>query len=477
MPTLGTATGPAAGRERLAARALWLSEARALVVLAIPLVLTQLSQIALQTTDVVMMGWLGPRDLAAGALASHTFYAFFLLGLGICSAVAPLVAQALGAKRRREVRRYTRMGLYAALIVSIPLTALLAWFAPIARLLGQDPEIVALARPYMFLLLAGLPPALGYVVLRCFCAALGRPNPPLVAMAVCVPLNGVLNYGLMFGELGLPELGLVGAGVATAIVEWLMFLGLLVYVVRDRRFRRYGLLVRWWRRDWSRLRELFRVGLPIGGAILMESLMFSSAVYFMGVIGQDAIAAHQIAIQCAAITFMVPLGVGQAAVIRVGLAAGARDRVGVRRAGLVAFAVGCGFMATMALVFLAIPEVIAGAYLDLADPRSAPVLSLAVTFLAIAALFQIFDGAQVLGQHTLRGLKDTRTPMLVAGVGYWLIGMPSSALLAFAFGLEGLGVWLGLAAGLAFVSVALFFRFLRQTRRERIGYWFARVDG
>lgn len=477
MPIPGTISEPAAGRGRGFARAPWLIEARALVVLAVPLVLTQLSQIAIQTTDVVMMGWLGPRELAAGALASHSFYAFFLLGLGVCSAVAPLAAQALGAKRRRDVRRYTRQGLYAAVIVSLPVMVLLAFFAPIARLLGQDPEIVALARPYMFMLLAGLPPALGYVVLRCFCAALNRPNPPLVAMAVCIPLNGVLNYGLMFGHFGLPRLELLGAGIATAIVEWLMFLGLLVYVVRTRSYRRYGILVRWWRQDWVRLKQVFHVGLPIGGAILMEALMFSAAVYFMGLIDDVAIAAHQIAIQCAAISFMVPLGVGQAAVIRVGLAAGARDRAGVRRAGLVAYIVGCGFMAAMAILFIAIPEVLAGAYLDLADPASAPVLSLAVTFLAIAALFQIFDGGQVLGQHVLRGLKDTRVPMVVAGLGYWLIGMPASALLAFGLGWNGPGVWFGLAVGLAFVSVVLLRRFLRQTSPERIGAWFARVDG
>jgi MATE family multidrug resistance protein len=328
----------------------------------------------------------------------------------------------------------------------------------------------------MFALLFALPAGLGYVVLRCFCSALNRPGPPLVAMAVCIPLNGVLNYALMFGQFGLPRMGLVGAGVATAVVEWLMFIGLLVYIVRDRRFRRYGILVNWWRADWVRLRQVFAVGLPIGGSILMESMMFSAAVYFMGVISDIAIAAHQIAIQCAAISFMVPLGVGQAAVIRVGLAAGARDRAAVRRAGLVAFAVGCGFMAATSLVLVSVPELLVSAFLDLSDPATAPVVSLAVTFLGIAALFQIFDGAQVLGQHTLRGIKDTRVPMVIAGVGYWLIGMPACALLAFAFGLGGLGVWLGLALGLAFVSVILFWRFMRETRADRIGRWFALVD-
>ena len=476
MPPSGTAIEPAVGRGRTAARAPWLTELRALVLLAVPLVLTQLSQIAIQTTDVVMMGWLGPRELAAGALAGHTFFALFLLGLGVSSAVAPLAAQALGAKRRRDVRRYTRQGLYAAMIISVPVVALLLWFAPIARMLGQDPQIVDMARPYMNALLFALPPGLGYVVLRCFCSALNRPGPPLVAMAVCIPLNGLLNYALMFGHFGLPRMGLVGAGVATAVVEWLMFLGLLVFVVRDRGFRRYGILVNWWRADWVRLRQVFAVGLPIGGSILMESMMFSAAIYFMGVISDIAIAAHQIAIQCAAISFMVPLGVGQAAVIRVGLAAGARDRAAVRRAGLVAFIVGCGFMAAMSLVLVSVPELLVSAYLDLSDPATAPVVSLAVTFLGIAALFQIFDGAQVLGQHTLRGIKDTRVPMVIAGFGYWLIGMPACALLAFAVGLGGLGVWLGLALGLAFVSVILFWRFMRETRPDRIGRWFALVD-
>ncbi|MEZ5668888.1 MAG: MATE family efflux transporter [Alphaproteobacteria bacterium] len=458
------------------ARSPWLVELRATVWLAVPLVLTQLSQIAIQTTDVVMMGWLGKDELAAGALTGHTFYAFFLLGLGVCSAVAPLAAQALGANRRRDVRRYTRQGLYAALIVCLPVWLILAWFGPIARLLGQDPVIVALGQPYMVALLAALPPALGYVVLRCFCAALNRPTPALVAMAVSIPLNGLLNYGLMFGEFGLPDLGLVGAGVSTVITEWLMFGGLLLYVVRDRGFRRYGILVRWWKADMVRLRQVFAVGLPIGGSILMEALMFSAAVYFMGIIGDDAIAAHQIAIQCAAISFMVPLGVAQAAVIRVGHAAGRHDRAGLRRAGFVAYGVACGFMAAMAILFLAIPEILAGAYLDRADPANADVIALAVGFFAIAALFQVFDGAQVIGQHVLRGLKDTRVPMVVAGIGYWLVGMPASALLAFGLGLEGTGVWLGLAAGLSVVAAILLHRFNRETQPDRVGRWFARVD-
>lgn len=476
MPTRQSAIKPVLGRAGVSpARSLWAIEFKATILLAIPMVLTQLSQIAIQTTDVVMMGWLGPRELAGGALAGHTFFAFFLLGLGVCSAVAPLAAQARGANRRRDVRRYTRQGLYAAVIVSVPVIAILAWFEPIALLLGQDPAIVALAGSYMNALLFALPPALGYVVLRCFCAALNRPLPAMMAMALCIPLNGVLNYGLMFGEFGLPEMGLVGAGVSTVIVEWIMFLGLLVYVVHDRSFRRYGLLVRWWRRDWVRLKQIFVVGLPIGGSILMEALMFSAAVFFMGLISETAIAAHQIAIQCAAITFMVPLGVGQAAVIRVGLSAGRRDREGVRRAGFVALAVGTGFMAAMGGVFLAFPEPIVSAYLDTTDPANAPVISLAVTFLGIAALFQIFDGGQVLGQHVLRGLKDTRVPMIVAGIGYWLIGMPACALLAFAFDLGGIGVWFGLLIGLLFAAVILIWRFLRETRPDRIGYWFGRV--
>jgi MATE family multidrug resistance protein len=204
--------------------------------------------------------------------------------------------------------------------------------------------------------------------------------------------------------------------------------------------------------------------------------MFSAAVYFMGVISDDSIAAHQIAIQCAAISFMVPLGVGQAATIRVGYAAGRRDREQVRRAAFAAYGVGCGFMAAMALLFLAIPETLASAYLDRSDPANAPVIALAVTFLGIAALFQVFDGAQVLGQHILRGLKDTKVPMLVAGIGYWGVGMPACALFAFGLGWEGSGVWYGLLAGLALVAVILFRRFLRQTQPERIGFWFARVD-
>jgi MATE family multidrug resistance protein len=232
----------------------------------------------------------------------------------------------------------------------------------------------------------------------------------------------------------MPEMGIVGSGLASTIANWIAFLALLGFVLLDRRMRRYRLLGRFWRADWQRLRELVRLGLPVSGVLLLEVAVFSAAVYVLGVIGTDQLAAHQIAIQCAAVTFMVPFGLAQAATVRVGIAAGAGDREAVRRAGWTAFLLGLAFMGTMAFSLWLLRWPIVGLFLDLAVPANLVVAAFAVEFLAIAAIFQVFDGAQTIAMGALRGLKDTRVPMAIAAFGYWglgfTIGLAAVALLA-----------------------------------------------
>jgi MATE family multidrug resistance protein len=305
----------------------------------------------------------------------------------------------------------------------------------------------------------GFVPALWFVNLRNFIAALERPRAGMVVMLIGVLFNALADYALIFGAFGLPALGLVGAGIATAISNIFLFVALLGFVLIDRRFRRYYILGRFWRADWPRLREVFRIGLPIGITLIMEVGLFAAAGFLIGAISTTQLAAHQIALQCAAVSFMVPLGLAQAATVRVGLAAGREDPPGVLRAGTMALVIGCAFMLAMALVMWTVPRGIVGLFIDAADPANRAVVQAAVTFLAIAALFQIFDGGQVIGAGALRGLKDTRWPMLFAAIAYWLVGMVCALGLGFGIGLGGLGVWLGLAAGLAVAAALMIGRF------------------
>jgi len=443
---------------------LWRREIVATLRLAGPLVFTQLAMVSINTTDIVMMGWLGPQELAAGALGLNVYFPLFLFGMGIATVVAPMTAQALGGRDFRGVRRTVRQGFWLSLLFGALFT-LAIWHGRLFLLAtGQDPDIALLAQDYLQAAAWALIPSLWFIVLRCFVTAHSRPRSVLVITLLALVANAIGNYGLMFGNFGLPRWELMGAGVTTSVVSALMFATLLGYVSWDRRFRRYYILVRFWRPDWARFRELFRIGVPIGLTIVAEAGLFSAAAFLMGRISIEALAAHAIALQCAAVAFMVPLGIGQAAVVRVGLAAGAGSHEGVTRAGWSALVAGTLFMACSALAFWFAGEFLVGLFLDAAVPENRPVIDLAVAFLVIAALFQLFDGGQVIGVHMLRGLKDTTVPMWLAIGGYWAVGFVASVVLAFPLGLGGRGVWIGLAFGLAFVAFAAIWRFHRRGR-------------
>jgi MATE family multidrug resistance protein len=444
----------------------WRWEARALVRLSVPIVLTNVGQVAIQTTDVVMIGWLGAEALAASVLGVNLMFVLLLFAIGVVIATAPMMAQDLGRKRHavREPRRTVRQGFWVALALGLPATLVLWNIAPILHLLGQNPALIAAAEPYVHAAMWGFVPALWFVILRNFIAALERPRAGMVIMFIGVAFNALADYALIFGALGLPALGLTGAGIATALTNVLLFLGLLGYVQLDRQFRRYQILGRFWRPDWVRFYEIFRIGLPIGITLVMEIGLFAGAGFAMGWIGTVELAAHQIALQCAAVTFMVPLGLAQAATVRVGLAAGAGDPPGVLRAGVASLVIGGLFMAAMAVVMWTMPEAIVGLFLDAGDPANARVVSTAVMFLMVAAIFQIFDGGQVIGAGALRGLKDTRWPMVFAAIAYWAIGGSLALGLAFGAGLNGLGVWIGLAVALAVAAALMIGRFLTLQR-------------
>lgn len=449
-----------------AGRSAWIEELRATFILAWPLVIAQLAQTALTATDVIMLGWLGSEHLAAGTLATTFIMPFMLGGFGIVGAVAPLVAQARGARDIRAVRRIVRQGLWVAILLATLMIPVLWQVAPIFALLGQDAGATVMAEQYVHVAVWMLYPALGLVALRSLLSAFDATRVVLVVTLGGVLCNIIANYALIFGNFGLPRLELRGAALATVLTNFVMFGMMLTYVLRHRRFKRFYVLMRFWKPDWLRFREIFRVGMPIGLTVLAEVSLFTAAAFLMGRLGTDEVAAHAIALQCSSMAFMVPLGIGIAATVRVGIAYGRSDPHGIHRAGWTAFALGIGFMSVSCTLFLTMAPTIVSWFLDPRVPENAHALALAASFLVISGVFQLVDGAQVVAAHSLRGLSDTKMPMLIAIFGYWAVGLPTAYVLGFVVGWRGVGIWMGLAAGLAFVAAVLVIRF---AMRERLG--------
>ncbi|GAA5540053.1 MULTISPECIES: MATE family efflux transporter [Brucella/Ochrobactrum group] len=441
----------------------WGRELSAALKLGWPLILTNVSQAALTATDVIFIGRLGKDTLASALLATSFYHTLVIFSMGLVSAVMPMIAIALGKNRHsvRDVRRTVRQGFWTAIIISIPIWVVLWHCEEIFLFLGQQPDIAARSTDFMHTLQWALLPYLFYIVLRSFFAAMEKPMWTLLIAGAAIGFNALAGWTLIFGHFGFPRMELHGAGIATTLSSLMMFLGMAVIALRHRRFRRYHLFGRFWRPDWPRLRELWRIGFPMALTFVFETSIFYAAVVMMGRISPTAMAAHAVAIQIASLSFMVPLGFGQVATVRVGRAYGAGNPKAVAYAGWSAYALGVGFMMIMGLLMILIPRLFIGVFLDLHDPENLPVMELAVSFLALAALFQTVDGAQAVAAGMLRGMRDTRVPMFLALLGYWGVGLPLGALLAFKVGMGGQGIWLGLAAGLGIVAVMMTLRWRR----------------
>jgi len=457
---------PSQGEDRLPLR--WIDEFKATLGLAIPLVITQVGQIAIQTTDVLMLGRLGETALAASSLGATMATFLWLFGVGIVTAVAPLAAQAYGARNARELRRVVRQGMWVGIAIGVPFSLIMVAGDPILQFFGQDPALSFDAGIYLSGFLWGLTPALLLVVLRCFVSSVGRPTPVVWVMMAGVILNIFLDYGLIFGNFGLPRLELYGAGLASTFVNTAMFLGLLVISVGAYPFKRYAILGRFWRPDWTRFAQIMRLGAPIGATLLLEVGLFTASTLLMGLIGTTELAAHAIALQLAAVTFMVPLGIGHAATVRVGQHLGAGRLMDLPRAGWAALALSVCFMSMTATLFWLAPEFLIGLFLGAEAPGRTAVLALGTGYLFVAAVFQLVDGAQVVGVACLRGISDTKIPMFFAAFGYWGVGFVASYTLAFHTDLAGVGVWIGLALGLAVAAALMVSRFYLLTRPSRL---------
>ncbi|MCR9070930.1 MAG: MATE family efflux transporter [Alphaproteobacteria bacterium] len=443
------------------------TEVRATLALAIPIAATQLAQMALQTTDVLMTGRLGPEALAAAQLGHNLYFPVFVTILGTLFATSAMFAQELGGRRYKGVRRTFRQGFWLILAVMPASWLYFAYAEDILIALGQSPVLAARAQSYCDGVMWGLPFMAGFALLRNFIAAHGRPRPAMWLLAVGIPVNAAVDYVLMFGKFGFPRLELFGLGLATTCVQAAMFVALLVYIQRDRRYRRYMLLARFWRADWPRFREIWSVGLPIGCTKLAEAGLFAATGFLIGLIGVAELAGHAVALQFAAIAFMIPFGVAQAATVRVGLAVGRRQPDGAVLAGRVSILVGTVVMIPSALVYVFFGKTLVSLFLDIGDPAEAAAVGHAVAYLAIAGLFQFADGGQAVSAGVLRGFKDTRVPMVIALIGYWPMGIGAALLFAFPLGFGGAGVWAGLALGLFAVWGMLALRLRRVAGRFR----------
>jgi MATE family, multidrug efflux pump len=432
--------------------------------LSAPMALTQLGQIAMMTTDLAFIGRLGDQAVAAAALGHTVFFISFTFGLGLVAAVAPLAAQAFGARDPRQVRRAVRTGLWAALLVSIPTMILPLRGEQILLALGQVPDAAQLGQEYLFGLVWGIAPALWFIAIRGFMGAVNRPEPVLWITLAAVPANALLVYLLLYGNWGFPRLGLFGAGLATTIVNAVTFLAGLWFVMWRRPFRKYHILARLWRIDWPLLRKLIVIGAPISLSMLMEYGLFSSAALLMGLIGTAALAAHQVALQVTAILFMVPLGIGMAATVRVGHAVGRNDADAVRRAGYLALWLGIALATLFTIIVILWRVQIAEVFFG-HGATSAGTIGLTATLLVVGTTYFITDAIQTIVAGALRGLNDTRVPLLLAVVSYWFIGFTMACLLGFKTGLGAVGVWIGLSCGTAVYAAALILRFRRLANR------------
>ena len=433
--------------------------------LAWPLIIAQLAVIAINTTDVIMMGWLGPSYLAAGTLSTAILHPILLAGIGLLSVITPLVAQNLATDNLTAIRHTTRQGLWVAVLISVLSIPFLLQIKTIIIFLNLDVSIAILAEDYMSTAAWHLLPAFLFFVLRNFVSAHSDTKVILKITIVAIILNALGNYGLMFGNFGLPALGLKGAGISTTIVNSFMFLALLSYVLTHHRYKKYDILVRIYKPDWQIFAKIFALGAPVGLMIAAEAGLFSIAAIFMGWLGTSELAGHAVALQIAAIAFMIPLGLSNATTIRVGYCYGAQDKKGVIIAGWVSIALGVGFMFSTLILFSVFPYPLVYLFLDPSVSTNMTAINYAVSYLFIVSLFQLADGGQVVAAAALRGINDTKLPMYIAIVGYWLVGMPTAYLLGFVFDLRGVGVWLGLAAGLVFVAIVLILRYWSLTKK------------
>lgn len=432
---------------------------RAIAVLGLPLVGGHLAQMAIGVTDTVMLGWYGVEALAAVTLASTYFFVLFIFGSGFAWAVMPMVASFLAEEDETSIRRATRMGLWLSFGFGLLCLPLMIFSGPILRLMGQQDAVVTLGSEYLQIAGWGIMPALFVMVLKSYLAALERTQVVLWITVLAAITNALVNYALIFGNWGAPELGVAGAAIASLCSQTVSLLGVVIYVRRA--LPEHDLFRRMWAVDREMLARVFRLGWPISITALSETGLFAASAVMMGWLGTVPLAAHGIAMQFAALTFMVHLGLSNAATVRAGNAYGRSDGAHLARGAWVVTLMSLGFSVITLAFFFLFPEPLIGIFILEDEPARAEILSVGVGLLIMAGIFQLADGTQVIALGTLRGVQDTRLPMVFAAFSYWGVGVPVAYVMCFVLGWGGIGIWGGLATGLALAAILLNWRFWR----------------
>jgi MATE family multidrug resistance protein len=433
--------------------------ARAILTLGLPLIGGHLAQIAIGVTDTVMLGWYAVEALAAVTLASTYFFVIFIFGGGFAFAIMPMVATFVAEGDDTSIRRATRMGLWLSIGFAVLAMPLMLFSEPILLMLGQADTVARDAAGYLRVAGWGIFPALLVMVLKSYLAALERTQVVLWITLMAAVVNGLGNYALIFGNWGAPELGIEGAAIASVTTQVVSLIGMLLYILIV--VPQHQLFVRFWRADRQMLVRVFRLGWPIGLTVLAETGLFAASAMMMGWLGTIPLAAHGIVVQLAAITFMIHLGLSNAATIRAGNAFGRRDSAHMGRGAVVVAGMSVLFAAVTILFFVGWPEPLISLFMQPDAPARADILAVGMGLLMVAALFQLVDGAQVIALGLLRGVQDTAIPMWLAAFSYWGVGVPTSYLMGFTFGWGGVGIWAGLSVGLGFAAVLLNWRFWR----------------
>ncbi len=444
----------------------WLGEMRALLWLGIPMAAAQFIQFFVYFIDTVMIGRISPEDVAAAGLGSVIYFAFWMLGSGPVMAVSPLVSQAMGANQNdtRDARRSVRMVIWVIFMMTPLIVIMLSFTEELLLAFGQDPTVSAKAGKYVIALAIGLPFAMATMALRNFLAALEKTLIPLILVAIGTAVNGALNYIFIFGNFGAPRLELVGAGIASSLAYIFSFFTFVLYIRVDRRANSFQIFRNFWKPDWARLKEVVMLGWPISLTTVFEGMLFNAAIIVMGLIGVLEAAAYQIALNVAALAFMLPWGMSMAGAVRIGLAEGAGNKPATRRAASTTLIASIFAIMILAIPVALFPEFTASLYLNLENPENADVIALVVGFLPIATAFMFFDSVQVAANQLLRGLKDVNWPMLFTGISYWVVGFPLAYYLALKTEVGANGVWYGLLIALAVASILLGGRLIRRLR-------------
>ena len=444
----------------------WGGEMRALLTIGIPMGLAQLVQFSPYIADAVMIGRIGPTEIAAAAIGSVLYFLIWMLASGPIAAVTPLVSQALGRNiaERRDVRRTVRMSVWACFLIFPFIIGLLLLTEPLMIFAGQDPKVAALAQDYVLVLAPGLPFTLAVMSFRNFLAAIGKTIVPFLLVASAAIVNIILNWVLIFGNLGAPELSLLGAGIASSISGIYGYVIFVMYIKWDAKARDFDLFSNLLKPDWERMDELLKIGWPISVTVTFEGMLFNAGVLIAGAVGVIEQAGFQIALSVASTAFMMPYGLSMAGAVRIGLAKGAANTPAARRASTTTILSSVLAIGLCALPVAFVPQWVASLYFNMEAADTRPVFDYVVIFLPIAAGFMFFDAVQVACNQLLRGLADVRWPMVITGISYWVIGFPIAFYTALHTNIGAAGIWYGLTAGLIAAFIGLGIRLWLQLR-------------